>query len=277
MKTSGRRRSSNIEDLRGRSFGGAGLAGGGLVGLLLFAAVAFLSGADPMQILGAILQQSVAPNEQSSEPYEPTREEQARAEFVAVVLADTEDAWNAEFEKRGGVYDEPALVFFTGAVQSACGFASAAVGPFYCPGDRKVYIDLSFFTELERRFGAPGDFAQAYVVAHEVGHHVQTLLGVSQEVQEAKQTMPPAQSNQMSVRLELQADCYAGFWAHYADNVIGVLEDGDIEEALGAAKAVGDDMLQRQSQGQVRPESFTHGTSEQRKRWFKRGYLAGDP
>jgi predicted metalloprotease len=191
------------------------------------------------------------------------------------VLADTEDTWGAIFAAGGQTYEPPTLVLFSGAVQSACGFAQAAVGPFYCPGDRKVYIDLSFYQELQSRFGAPGDFAKAYVVAHEVGHHVQTLLGISERNMAARQRASEAEANALSVRQELQADCFAGIWAHNADRSRQLLEAGDIEQGLNAAAAVGDDRMQKQSRGYVSPESFTHGSSEQRVRWFKRGFEAG--
>ncbi len=197
------------------------------------------------------------------------------AQFVGVVLAETEDVWNRLFPQ--GQYVEPTLVLFSGAAQSACGFASAAVGPFYCPLDQKVYIDLSFYDDLKRRFGAPGDFAQAYVIAHEIGHHVQKLLGVSDRVQAMQRRASRAEANALSVRMELQADCFAGVWAHYADRTEGLLEDGDIEEGLNAAAAIGDDRIQMQSQGYVSPDSFTHGSSKQRQRWFSEGYWKGDP
>jgi predicted metalloprotease len=197
-------------------------------------------------------------------------------QFVSVVLADTEDTWNTLFRENGQNYREPGLVLFSDAVQSACGFAQAAVGPFYCPSDQKVYIDLSFFRDLQQRFRAPGDFAQAYVIAHEVGHHVQTLMGISAEVQQMSSRLSRTDANTLSVRQELQADCFAGIWAHHAQQQRQILERGDIEEALGAASAIGDDRLQRQSQGYVAPESFTHGSSAQRVRWFTRGFQSGD-
>jgi predicted metalloprotease len=197
-------------------------------------------------------------------------------EFVGVVLADTEAAWTQIFAQQGSTYEKPTLVLFRDAVQSACGTASTAAGPFYCPADRKVYLDLSFYDELTNRFGAPGDFAQAYVVAHEVGHHVQTLLGISDRVQQARQRGSDTGANALSVRLELQADCFAGIWAHNADQSRQLLESGDIEEGLNAASAIGDDRLQREAQGRVNPDSFTHGTSEQRVRWFKTGFQSGD-
>ena len=200
------------------------------------------------------------------------------AQFVRVVLAETEDVWNTLFrQEMGRDYPEPTLVLFSGAVQSACGFAQAAVGPFYCPLDQQVYIDLSFYDDLRRRFGAPGDFAQAYVIAHEVGHHVQNVLGIADEVRGAQQRVSQGEANQLSVRLELQADCFAGVWARQTQQTTGILEPGDIEEALNAAAAIGDDRLQRQSQGTINPESFTHGTSAQRMQWFRQGFESGDP
>jgi hypothetical protein len=198
------------------------------------------------------------------------------AEFVSVVLADTEDTWNALFSQMGKTYQEPRLVLFSGAVQSACGFAQAAVGPFYCPADQKVYIDLSFYQDLKNRHGAPGDFAQAYVIAHEIGHHVQTLLGISEKVHSARRRVSQVEGNRLSVMQELQADCFAGVWAHHANRARQILEEGDIEEALGAASAIGDDRLQRKSRGYVTPDSFTHGSSAQRVRWFKQGLKSGE-
>jgi predicted metalloprotease len=205
----------------------------------------------------------------------PSAAQQELADFVSVVLADTEDTWHPLFEEMGGTYQEPTLVLFSGAVQSACGQASAAVGPFYCSGDRQVYIDLSFYEELSDRFGAPGDFAQAYVLAHEVGHHVQTLLGISDQVRSVRAQVGEAEANELSVRQELQADCFAGIWAHHADRARQIIEQGDVEEALTAASAIGDDRLQRQAQGYVVPESFTHGSSEQRVHWFQTGLNEG--
>jgi predicted metalloprotease len=205
-----------------------------------------------------------------------SEQEEQLADFVSVVLADTEDTWNAIFAEQGARYQEPTLVLFTGRVNSACGMASAAVGPFYCPGDQQLYIDLSFFNDLSRRHGAPGDFAQAYVVAHEVGHHVQTLLGISQRVQRAKRGRGESGANALSVRQELQADCFAGLWGHAANVDRRLLDPGDLEEALRAASAIGDDRLQREAGGRVVPDSFTHGSSEQRVRWFRRGFESGD-
>jgi predicted metalloprotease len=212
----------------------------------------------------------------SQNDWQPSPEEQQMADFVSVVLADTEDTWTEIFRQSGKTYQEPNLVLYTGAVQSACGTGSAAMGPFYCPGDRKVYIDLSFFDELRRRHGAPGDFAQAYVIAHEVGHHVQNLLGISDQVRSAQRGLGKAEANALSVKLELQADCFAGVWGNHADRSRQVLEEGDIEEALNAASAIGDDRLQKEGSGYVVPENFTHGTSRQRVEWFKRGIEHGD-
>lgn len=209
------------------------------------------------------------------EPAPPSPAEDESADFVSVVLADTEDVWGAQFAERGLEYREPTLVLFRGSVQSACGFGTAAVGPFYCGRDQRAYLDLGFFDELERRFGAPGDFARAYVVAHEIGHHVQTLLGISHEVVARSEGLSEEDANRLSVRQELQADCFAGVWAHHAERSRDVLEPGDLEEALGAASAIGDDTLQRRSGGEIVPDSFTHGTSEQRARWFRRGFETG--
>lgn len=269
MRWEGRRESQNVEDRRGMRFGRAGGIG---LGTIVLALVAAYFGVDPSVVL-----QGVQPTEQQGEqgPYQETPEEAQLRKFVSTILADTEDAWGALFTAAGRTYEAPTLVMFSGAVQSACGTAQTAVGPFYCPGDRQVYIDLSFYEELQNRFGAPGDFAQAYVVAHEVGHHVQTLLGISDRNMAARQRASDAEANALSVRQELQADCFAGIWAHNADRSRQLLEAGDIEEGLNAAAAIGDDRLQKQSQGYVSPESFTHGSSEQRVRWFKRGFESG--
>lgn len=225
-----------------------------------------------------VLQQFDQGGQTTSEqvPYQESAAEAQTREMIGVVLADTEQTWEQIFAASGAQYEKPVLVLFSGAVESACGMAQAAVGPFYCPSDRKVYIDLSFYDELKTRFGAPGDFAQAYVVAHEVGHHVQTLLGISQKVHQARAASSTAEANTMSVRLELQADCFAGIWAHHADRSRQLLEAGDIEEGLNAASAIGDDRLQQQSRGYVAPESFTHGSSAQRVTWFKRGFESGE-
>jgi uncharacterized protein len=290
MRWRGRRQSSNIEDRRGQGgrapggFGrmggggpiripmGRGVGGGGISGIIILVVVFFAlraCGIDPLQLIeGGPAGPTVS---EQGTGRQPTDEE---AQFVATVLAETEDVWNGIFEAEGQQYREPTLVLFGGQVSSACGFASSASGPFYCPGDSRLYIDLDFFDELERRFGAAGDFAQAYVVAHEVGHHVQNLAGILPRFNQMRQGMSPAEANAMSVRVELQADCFAGIWAHFTGQR-GLLEDGDIEEALNAANQIGDDTLQRRTQGYVVPESFNHGTSEQRMTWFMRGYESG--
>jgi predicted metalloprotease len=262
------RRSSNIEDRRGRRVS-RGVAGGGL-GTVVIVLVALYFGVDP-----GVLMQGVPTQSYTTETAPPSPEQQELADFVSVVLADTEDTWNAIFQQSGQRYQEPKLVLFTGAVQSACGFAQSAMGPFYCPGDQKVYIDLSFYDDLRTRHGAPGDFAQAYVIAHEIGHHVQNLTGISGEVQSMRRRVSETESNQLSVRLELQADCLAGIWANHADRSRQIIEAGDVEEALNAASAIGDDRLQKQATGHVVPESFTHGSSAQRVRWFRQGMTSG--
>jgi uncharacterized protein len=271
MRWRGERQSTNIEDRRGIS-GGRGLAVGGGLGTLLIMILALVFGFDPQTLLqpGPTDQPSQV---QSSRPR--NSEEEELKQFVAVVLGKSEDVWNDIFRKNGRQYREPTLVLFTDQVRSACGIAGAAVGPFYCPGDEKVYIDLAFYEELRRQFSAPGDFAQAYVVAHEVGHHVQKLLGITDRVDAMQSRMSEREANQVSVRLELQADFFAGVFARYVQNQ-GLLEAGDMEEALRAASAVGDDKIQRRTTGYVVPDSFTHGTSEQRLRWFRRGYETGD-
>jgi predicted metalloprotease len=249
----------------------------GLGGLLLVLAVSLVTGMDPLQLLGGLSQVNVEQaNTDARGGAPPANDEQAQ--FISVVLADTEDVWGEVFAASGEQYQPPRLVLFDGQVSSACGFQSSAVGPFYCPGDRQVYLDLSFFRDLAQRFGAPGDFAQAYVVAHEVGHHVQNLLGVSSQVDQLRRQGSEAQANALSVRQELQADCFAGLWAHRSQrrgtNI--QLEQGDVEEGLTAAAAIGDDRIQRRTQGHVVPESFTHGSSAQRVEWFRRGFEAGD-
>lgn len=271
MRWRGERQSSNVEDRRGMSRGGMAI-GGGLGGVALLV-LALLFGADPRELLEQVPNTNPAPGQQSSRPVNP--EEEELRQFVGVVLATTEDVWSEQFRQLGRTYREPTLQLFTDRAESACGVAGASVGPFYCPGDQKIYIDLSFFRELRTRFRAPGDFAQAYVIAHEVGHHVQNLLGTMDQVNSARGRVSERQNNDLSVRLELQADFYAGVWAYYAQRK-GVVEPGDFEEALGAASAVGDDRLQREGQGYVVPDSFTHGTSEQRVRWFRRGFETGD-
>jgi predicted metalloprotease len=263
-------RSENIEDRRGR---GAPIAIGGGLGTVALLILALVFGFDPSVVLQGT-QQPDAPVPRDAPATSPATD--PLRDFVAVVLADTEDVWRYLFTRMNREYRDPTLVLFAGSVQSACGMAGSAVGPFYCPRDQKLYLDLDFFRTLRDRFGAPGDFAQAYVIAHEVGHHVQTLLGISERVHAQRQRMGEAEGNALSVRQELQADCLAGVWAHHADKARQVLEEGDIEEALNAAAAIGDDRLQRRGQGQVVPESFTHGTSAQRVRWFRRGLGGGD-
>ncbi|MBT9569193.1 MAG: neutral zinc metallopeptidase [Thiobacillus sp.] len=267
------RRSDNVEDRRGMRVGKKGIAGGG-IGAIVLALVAMYFGVDPSVVLNQA-GNGPAPTEQRQTTFSP--EEERLKEFVSVVLADTEDVWGALFRGSGQSYVQPTLVLFSGAVQSACGFAEAAMGPFYCPGDQKLYLDMQFFDDLAKRHDAPGDFAQAYVVAHEVGHHVQTLLGVSSRVHAARQRAGEAEGNALQVRMELQADCFAGVWTHHANKNRQILEPGDVEEALAAAAGVGDDRLQKQARGYVVPESFTHGSSEQRMRWFSRGMQSGDP
>ena len=268
------RRSTNVEDRRGVRLGGRRAAGGGL-GLIVIIIIAVLLGADPSKLLSDISSTGV---DQSSyyEQQPISGEDQELADFVSVVLADTEDTWTEIFAQYNGSYREPTLVLFSGAVESACGYAQSAVGPFYCPGDQKVYIDLSFYRDLKNRYNAPGDFAQAYVIAHEVGHHVQNLLGISEQVYKAQQRSSQTEANKLSVMQELQADCFAGVWAHNAHESRQILEEGDIEEGLNAASSIGDDRLQRQAQGHVTPDSFTHGSSAQRVRWFKKGLDSGD-
>jgi len=264
MEWKGRRQSDNVEDRRG---GGGKIVGGG-VGLFLVALLVIVFGGDPSGLLDAA---QSAPQTQTS----GAGIDDEGKEFVSVVLADTEDVWNTLFKQMNRRYQEPTLVLFEQQVESACGYADAAVGPFYCPADGKVYIDLSFYGDLKNRFGAPGDFAQAYVIAHEVGHHVQNQLGISERVHRMKSRMSEEDYNKLSVRLELQADYFAGVWAHHTQRSKSVLEQGDLDEALRAAAAIGDDRLQKQAQGYVVPESFTHGTSEQRMRWFKKGWESG--
>lgn len=273
MLYKGRRQSSNVEDMRGAGLGRKIGVRGGIVTVII-AIVVILLGGDPREILG-LMETQQASTEQVSD-YQPTAQEQELTEFVSVVLADTEDVWHKLFEGSGLTYREPKLVLFNSAVESACGFAQSATGPFYCPGDEKVYIDLNFLEQLQQRLGAQGDFAVAYIVAHEVGHHVQKLLGTLDKVHSLRGNVSEKQYNEQTVRLELQADFYAGIWAHHAQKMKNILEAGDIEEAMNAAQAVGDDRIQLQSQGYVVPDSFTHGTSEQRMTWFKRGFTTGN-
>lgn len=272
MKWRSRRRSSNVEDNRGRRIGRK--AGGGGIGVILLALAAMYFGVDP-KIVMDMSDMVSAPQGSQTQNYQPTASENQLAEFVSVVLADTEDVWNALYKAQGKSYQEPRLVLFTGSVNSACGMAGAAMGPFYCPADKKVYIDLSFYEDLKSRHNAPGDFAQAYVIAHEVGHHVQNLTGISTQVHRAKQKLTKTEANKLSVKLELQADCLAGVWAHHAQRSKDILEPGDIQEALTAASAIGDDRLQQQGRGYVTPDSFTHGSSQQRVHWFKQGFELG--
>ncbi len=266
------RRSSNIEDRRGRISRGAKRGGG--LGILILALVGMYFGIDPSIILQTDLAGDQPGYTESSRV--PSAAENELAEFVSVVLADTEDTWDSLFRQMGGTYQRPTLVLFTGAVQSACGNASAAMGPFYCPADQKVYIDLSFYQDLKNDMEAPGDFAQAYVIAHEVGHHVQNLIGISDQVHALRQQLSQKEYNQVSVKLELQADCFSGIWANHANRVRNIIEPGDIREALNAASMIGDDRLQKKARGYVTPDSFTHGSSEQRVAWFRQGWQSGD-
>lgn len=272
MRWQGRRESTNVEDRRGMS-GRRVAFGGGIGGIIIVVILSLIFGKNPLALLenmdlGGTTTEQVSPAAQQAND--------EAANFAKVVLADTEDVWSKLFAQMNKSYVPPTMVLFTGSVQSACGMSSAATGPFYCPMDQKLYIDLSFFNELKSRFNAPGDFAEAYVIAHEVGHHVQKLLGISQQVQALEERSDQARANELSVRLELQADFLAGVWAHYDDKWNHVLEQGDIQEAIQAANAVGDDRLQKESQGYVVPDAFTHGTSAQRMHWFMKGYQTGD-
>jgi hypothetical protein len=286
MKWEGNRESDNVEDRRDGDGGGGGGGGGlgGLVGgrgigigtivIALIGGWAF--GINPLTILGLLSGGGAPPAQVQQMPAHKPPADDRMAKFVSTVLADTEDVWTDIFAKGGAKYQDPRLVLFRGATPTACGTGQAAMGPFYCPADRKVYIDLGFYETLKNKLGAPGEFAQAYVIAHEVGHHVQNLMGISARMEQMRAKVSPAQYNALSVRLELQADCFAGVWANHAQNARQILENGDIESAMNAAARIGDDALQKQSQGYVVPESFTHGTSEQRMRWFKRGFESGD-
>jgi len=273
MDIRGRRQSSNIEDRRGMRpvRTGVGISIGGL----LFLGVLTLLGINPLPFLGLATQAPEVQMQESAEPYKESAQEATLRELTAVVLADTEETWSTILPKYGVNYVEPRLVLFNGLVQSACGTAESAMGPFYCPLDQKIYVDMSFYVDLSQRFGAPGDFAQAYVIAHEVGHHVQNLLGIAQRVRALQERSGKVEANALSVRMELQADCLAGVWARNAAQSRQLLESGDIEEGLRAASAIGDDRLQKMSQGRVVPDAFTHGSSEQRARWFRRGLEAG--
>jgi len=273
MDIRGRRQSSNIEDRRGMRpvRTGVGISIGGL----LFLGVLTLLGINPLPFLGLATQAPEVQMQESAEPYKESTQEATLRELTAVVLADTEETWSTILPKYGVNYVEPRLVLFNGLVQSACGTAESAMGPFYCPLDQKIYVDMSFYVDLSQRFGAPGDFAQAYVIAHEVGHHVQNLLGIAQRVRALQERSGKVEANALSVRMELQADCLAGVWARNAAQSRQLLESGDVEEGLRAASAIGDDRLQKMSQGRVVPDAFTHGSSEQRERWFRRGLEAG--
>lgn len=287
MDWKGGRRSDNIDDLRNSSASAGG--GAGLIGLvfrflpfllrtkigrsLLLIGVVVVGGA---KLLGVdLLQLTNQPMQQSGSQQNLSAKDKELADFVSVVLANTEDVWSTIFQQNGTQYQKPRLVLFRNGVNSACGFAQSAMGPFYCPGDNKLYIDLSFYEDMKTQLGAPGDFAQAYVIAHEVGHHVQNLLGISKKVREAESRLSKIEANRLSVKQELQADCFAGIWGHYADKNFRMIEDGDLEEALTAASAIGDDNLQKKARGSVQPESFTHGSAKQRVEWFKRGMDSG--
>jgi predicted metalloprotease len=275
MDIEGRRRSGNVEDRRGMRpvRTGVGLSIGGVLFLLVLS----LLGINPLPFLGVATKQPEVQMQQADQPYQEGAQEAKLRQLTEVVLADTEDTWNAILPKYGVQYVEPTLVIFNEAVESGCGMAQSGMGPFYCPLDQKVYVDMSFYNELATRFGAPGDFAQAYVIAHEVGHHVQNLVGTAEQVQRAQQRAGKAEANELSVRMELQADCFAGVWAKNAAQSRQLLEAGDIEEGLRAASAIGDDRIQQQTQGYVVQDAFTHGSSEQRVRWFRRGLEVGTP
>ncbi len=272
MKWQGRRTSDNVEDRRG--IGGKQLAVGGGVGGIIIAVLFLILGGDPNQVMQSLQQPGMETSADVNQPL--SAEEQQEGEFVGVILAETEDVWNRVFQQSGQAYREPKLVLFSDQISSACGVAGASSGPFYCPGDEKVYIDLSFFKEMQAQLGASGDFALAYVIAHEVGHHVQNMMGIMDQVMAERDRMSETEYNRLSVRLELQADFLAGVWAHHAERTANLLEQGDIEEGINAAGAVGDDRIMRQSQGYVVPDAFTHGTSDQRVRWFVKGYKSGD-
>lgn len=268
MRWTGRRESSNVEDRRGMS-GGKMIAGGG-IGTIVIVLIVWFLGGDPSQVLNNL------DSGQTEQTYESSAEEDQMAQFVSVVLANTEDVWKIIFKQSGKNYREPKLILFRGSVESACGYASAASGPFYCSADESIYLDLDFFDVLKDRFKAQGDFAIAYVISHEVGHHVQKLLGILDDVQAQRQRLNQNESNALTVKLELQADFLAGVWAHHAGRIMNILEDGDLEEALAAAAAVGDDNIQMKSQGRIVPDDFTHGTSKQRMSWFRKGWDTGD-
>ncbi|MFC5683311.1 KPN_02809 family neutral zinc metallopeptidase [Flavobacterium sp. MAHUQ-51] len=275
MKWIGRRQSNNVEDRRGMSSGGKTIVGGGVIGLIILLVQIF--GGENAQMITPVLEQLNEGQNSAIEQRELTRDELEEQAFIKTLLADNEEVWTKIFEENNLVYDKPTVVLFSQRVQTACGNATSASGPFYCPADQKVYMDLTFFNELKTRFGAKGgDFATAYVLAHEIGHHVQTLLGTSAKMRQMQEGLSKTEANKLSVALELQADFYAGIWTHYNQQINNILEQGDIEEALSAAQAVGDDAIQAKIQGHIVPESFTHGTSEQRKYWFLKGYKTGD-
>ena len=274
MRLGGRRVSSNVDDRR--RLGGGKKAGIGIGGLVVAALITWLMGGNPLSVLNNADLGSIIAGQGASSNYEPTAEEDALAQFSSQILAGTEDVWTKEFKKMGLTYEPPRLVLFTGAVQSGCGGASSSTGPFYCSADQCVYIDLSFFTQMKRQLGADGDFAYAYVIAHEVGHHVQYLLGILDQAHQQMSRVSEKESNRISVRLELQADFLAGIWAYHDNKMFGSLEDGDIEEGINVASKIGDDYLQKQAQGYAVPESFNHGTSAQRVRWLKKGLTTGD-
>jgi uncharacterized protein len=265
------RQSTNIEDRRGMS--APRMGGVGCLGLLVILAISYFTGTNPLELLQQVSQVQTETSTSARSPQTATGTSDPEREFVAAVLGDTEDAWGQIFAENGRQYQPPKLVLFNDSVQSACGFTSAAVGPFYCPPDQKVYLDLSFFRQLSRDFGAPGDFANAYVIAHEIGHHVQNLLGISGKMERRRRQVGKVEANRLSVLLELQADCFAGVWGYHAKQKL--LEPGDIENGLRAAQAIGDDLLQKRAEGYVNPDSFTHGTSEQRSRWLRRGLETG--
>lgn len=276
MKWKGRRQSDNVEDRRGMSSGGKTIVGGGILGIIILLINVF--GGENAQMITPVLEQlNQGQNQQTTEQRDLTAKELEEQAFVKTLLADNEDVWSRIFEENNLQYKKPTIILFSGAVQTACGNATSDSGPFYCPADQKVYMDLTFFEELKTRFGAKGgDFATAYVIAHEIGHHVQTLLGTSTKMRQMQQGKSKAEANRLSVALELQADFYAGIWTHYNQEMNAILEEGDLDEALSAAHAVGDDAIQAKMQGHIVPESFTHGTSEQRKYWFMKGYKSGD-
>ncbi len=271
MRIDDYRDSDNVEDRRGGGFGAGGV---GIGGVVLALVISYFTGINPLTLLGIMEQTPLAQHTAPAAHKPPADDRSAR--FVSKVLASTEDVWTTTLRENGKQYEAPKLVLFTGQTPTACGTGQTAMGPFYCPGDRKVYIDLAFYRELESRFHAPGQFAQAYVIAHEVGHHVQNLLGIAGKVHRAQQQSGKVEANALSVRMELQADCLAGVWGKRANDMRSILDPGDLEAALNAATAIGDDRLQQQSQGRIVPESFTHGTSEQRVRWFRRGFETGD-